>query len=439
MPLSDDKRLFFKNLLSSYLPYLTQFAVTFVVTPLLVNRLGHERYAVYVLLFTVIGYFTLSNIGLPQTLVRDLIQARQNQDDDLINRLINSMLFYYLVIIGIVIGGVILLFYWDPWQIGRLLVKQPEFVSTFSLGMLLVSLSFAVSFLSELFQAVINAQNLIHVNQRVRLFQVVGGGVATYAALMLRPTVETIIVANVIVNALAMAAYYFFSRQVLSYRIDLRKRDWALFRSMLPSSFWYFLSGVSVILIFQADSILISSILGLTALSFYALMYRFSDIARQLLGTISNVLFPKVAAMFMERRYADIARLHNRMLLGMTALSCLGGVALYTAGYDFFRWWVGAENAAGRDVFIWFVLFTVLFGINQVSGLFLGAIGYHKNGVIVGIIQGIVKLGLGIGLARHYGITGIIMATVIALVLTNLWYSPYYFNRVVKNLDNCAS
>ena len=426
------KKNYFKNLLSSYLPYIAQIVITIFLTPLMLKVFGQEKYGVYVLLNTFVAYFTLSNIGLPQTLIRLLIQEKEKNNIQKINQMISSTFFYYIIAILFLFLINILIFYIDLFNINNLILNtnNKDLLQSFSIGMLLVSLLFGIKLVSEIFDSIIVSTNKIYVAQVVKLINIIFLGISTFLALDIYASIESVLLFNAVVSLLILIILLFQAKKVVSFEINFKNTNLHIFKEMLPSSFWYFLSGIGVILIFQTDSIVISSVIGLSSVAIYSLMFKFSDIFRQILSNIVNIMFSDISRLYAKEEFKLITKKHNEILLITIAMSIVVSIFLYFIGYQLFQFWIGKENSGTINLFLFFIIYMALFSINQVSGLFLGAMNKHRNGVIVGFIQAVLNLILSISFLYIYqDVKWVIISTIISLVLTNLWYSPYYFIR----------
>lgn len=435
------RKVYLKNLSSSYLPYFAQIVITIIITPMLINTFGQERYGVYVLLNTFIAYFTFSNIGLPQTLIREIIHAKEDEKHTKINQMISSTFFYYLIAITGVFLFNILFFYVDILNLNTkiLSTENISLVQSFSLGMLLVSILFGIRLITEIFDAIIKATNKIYITQIVKLINVILLGVSTFVALKIYGSIEAVLIANAIASFFVLFILITQSKKLIDFTIDLKLSSFQVFKEMLPSSFWYFMSGIGVLLIFQTDSIVISSIIGLSSVAVYSLMFKFSDIFRQILSNIVNVMFSDVSRLYAKKEFGLIVKKHNQLLGYTIILTLIASLFLYFIGYKLFQLWIGVENSGTIELFLFFIIYMALFSINQVSGLFLGAMNKHKNGVIVGFIQAGLNLIFSISLLYIFqDVKWVIISTILALVVTNLWYSPYYFYKEMK-IENSNS
>ena len=432
------KRIYLKNLSSSYLPYFAQIVITIFLTPMLINIFGQEKYGAYILLNTFITYFTLSNIGLPQTLIREIIYASEEKNNIRINQIISSTYYYYIIaIFGISLIN-FLFFYVDIFNLNTkiLQTKNTSLIQSFSLGMLLVSLLFSIRLITEIFDAIIKATNKIYITQIVKFINVVLLGTSTFVALKLYGSIEAVLIANTIVSFFVLFILIVQSKKLIAFQIDLKFSSFHVFKEMLPSSFWYFMSGIGVLLIFQTDSIVISSIIGLSSVAVYSLMFRFSDIFRQILSKTVNLMFSDISRLFAKKEFDLIVKKHNYLLGYTVLLSLITSLFLYFVGYKLFQLWIGVENSGTIELFSLFIIYVALFSVNQVSGLFLGAMNKHKNVVIVGLIQAGLNLICSISLLYIYqNVKWVIISTIFSLIVTNLWYSPYYFYKEMRNED----
>lgn len=429
------KKTYIKNLFFAYLPYLAQIASTIILTPMFVNTFGQEKYGIFVILHSVIGYFMLSNIGLPQAFTRQIIHLREQNDMQKVNHILNSILFYYSIVILVVLSINSIIFYGNFFGIDNFILNSNsnEFIHIFGLGMFLVSLKFAINLTTDIFQSIIDSTNRLDISNTIRFLQVALLGVASFVALKIFGTIEAVIISNILSSAFVFIVMIVYARKIFEFKVSFKNAKYDYFKEILPSSFWYFMGGITIAIITQIDTIVISSIVGLSFVAIYSLMFKFSDVFRNLISTAVNVLFTQVAYNHSQNNIAKIKSSYNKFFLIILFLSLFSALFLYFVGYDLFVLWIGKANAGGLDLFIWFIIYLVLFSINQVSTLFINAMNEHKPIVLVGFIQAGLNLVLSIVTLQIFGdIKWVIISTIISLVMTNLWYNIYYFKRLIK-------
>lgn len=435
MSFATGKKTQIKNMIFAYLPYLAQIVSTIILTPLYVNTFGTEKYAIFVILHSIIGYFMLSNIGLPQAFTRQIIHLKENNEEQKINDILSSILFYYSLVILVVLGVNSLIFYANSFGVSEFLLNSDntQLIEIFGLGMFLVSLKFAINLTTDIFQSLIDSTNRLDISNFIRFLQVTLLGIGSYLALVFFGSIESVIISNILASAFVFLLMIFYSKKSFAFKVNLFEAKLSHFKDILPSSFWYFMAAITVAIITQIDTLVISTVLGLSFVTTYSLMFKFSEVFRNLISTAVNVFFAQIAYKHAKNEQSEIAKQFDKFFILIVILSILVGFLLYFVGYDIFVFWIGKQNAGSIELFFWFVLYLMLFSINQVSTLFVSAINKHKSIVLVGFLQAGLNLVLSITSLQIFGdVKWVIISTIIALICTNFWYNIYYFKKVIK-------
>ncbi len=428
------KRIYLTNLLFSYAPFVAQIAVTIVITPYAVHRLGEFEYGIFIMFHTILGYLGLANIGIPQTLMRRLITFQTEQATDRISELLSTV-FYCYVGIAVLVGGLLtaaaLL-----GPAGPLGLLSDDLASQALIGRLtlVIFLVFAFDLLRQVFDTIIVARNKIYLAKLLFALLTVARGAATYLVLARGGRVFDVVAAHMLLTGFFLVVFYLFARRELDFRLHLGRFRWAQLVEIMPDSFWYFISGVGVLLIFQTDSLVISAYIGVAAITGYALVYRYVGIIGQMLSNIVAVLFPEVAGMFAQKQYREILRLHDRLFGSMIAIAviCFGG--MYLVGEWVFALWMGDLTLFDRRLFFIFLIFNALFMVSIPATYFLGAVGWHRFSTLLGLIQGLANLGLSIALVGRFGVVGVALGTLLSFIFTNFVANIIYFRRKMAAL-----
>ena len=435
MSFESGKKRYFKNLIFAYLPYFAQIVSTIVLTPLYVKFFGQEKYAIFVILHTVIGYFMLSNIGLPQAFSRQIIHLKEQNEHHKIGKILSSILFYYSIVIIVVLSINSFVFYGNLFDISNKILNSSniQYIQIFGLGMVLVSLKFAISLITDVFQSLIDATNRLDISNTIRFMQITLLGIFSFVALESYGTIEAVLISNILSALFIFFVMFFVARKFLDSEISFFDAKFKYFKMVLPSGFWYFMGGISVAIITQIDTLVISFVVGLQMVAIYSLMFKFSEVFRNLISTAVNVLFSQVAYNHSKNEMDKIRQNYKKFSLIILFLSIFVGVFLYFIGYDIFVLWIGRQNAGSLDLFLWFIIYLVLFSINQVSALFVNALNKHKAIVLMSFVQAGLNFGLSIWLLSVTGdIKWVIISTILSLLVTNFWFNIYYFKKISK-------
>src|SRR5947208_15162582 len=90
-----DKRQIVKNVSSSWFALGTNVVVGFFLWPMIVHRLGDDAAGIWLLIFTITGYYGLFDLGIRSSIVRYASKFAATDDNKELAKLINTSLFTY--------------------------------------------------------------------------------------------------------------------------------------------------------------------------------------------------------------------------------------------------------------------------------------------------------------------------------------------------------
>src|SRR5580698_2035770 len=96
-----------KNVISSWGGLAVNIAVGFFLSPFILHRLGDDAFGLWILIFSLTGYYGLFDLGIRSSIVRYVAKFSANNEQDELNRLVNTAMFTYSAI-GVVALGVTL-------------------------------------------------------------------------------------------------------------------------------------------------------------------------------------------------------------------------------------------------------------------------------------------------------------------------------------------
>src|SRR5581483_7195537 len=90
-----DKIEILKNVGSSWVALGVNVLVGIVLSPYILHHLGDEAFGLWVLIFSVTGYYGLFDLGIRSSIVRYVAKYSAVNDDEQLNHLINTAMFAY--------------------------------------------------------------------------------------------------------------------------------------------------------------------------------------------------------------------------------------------------------------------------------------------------------------------------------------------------------
>ncbi|MBR0657819.1 flippase [Neoroseomonas oryzicola] len=380
--------------------------VALVLTPMLVHLLGTERWGLFTLALAMVGIFGVFDLGLGMALTRAVSErigeGRLSDTPSLIGATIYGLLGLSAVMAAIA---------WTlmPLLVGRVLLVpeslQAEAISAFrvlALAAPLVVLNAALWGVLAAWQR-FRVANLV--NMPVSIFYALGPVIA----LLIWDSLAAAIVSVVLVRLASGLAY-----AALAWKdvpgLGLNRPRFGLLRPLLRQGGWMSLSGALTQVLLYADRFLIGSLIGLTAVAFYATPLDLVMRMWILPVAVAQTLLPAIASAYRTapEQTALLLRRGALMVAGLALPACLGIVAL---AWTLLWLWLGTTFADGSGMVLRILGAGIFFScVAFVPGTFLDAIGRPNVTATFSLAQAAVFLPLGAGLLLLMGIEGAAIA-----------------------------
>ena len=99
-----EKIAILKNVGSSWFALGLNILVGIFISPYILHHLGDEAFGLWVLIFSITGYYGLFDLGIRSSIIRYVAKYSATDENDELNRLINTALFTYSGIGTVVIS-----------------------------------------------------------------------------------------------------------------------------------------------------------------------------------------------------------------------------------------------------------------------------------------------------------------------------------------------
>jgi O-antigen/teichoic acid export membrane protein len=412
-----------KNVGSSWFSLGVNILVGIFLSPFILHRLGDAAFGIWVLIFSLTGYYGIFDFGIRSSIIRYVSKYTATRDIDEVSRLINTALFTYTAV-GLlsVIVTLVGCFYVDRWfNIG------PGLQSTARWLLLLVGGSVALGFPLGLFGGmleglqkfyILNWTNVVSSLLRVVLIVLFlnrGYGLVTVAAI----TVGLPLIAAVVRGVVAL--------QALPVPFSWKFVDRTAFRQMANYSGLTFMVIVASRLRFKTDALVIGKFLGAAAITYFYAGSRLVDYAGEVVGSLAQIFVPMSSQ---SDAAGNMDRLRKIFVAGnrACAFTALPLTAVFIIlGKSIIEVWVGIKYVdLGYPVLLMLTIPYTLMLVQGASSRILFGMGKHGKLAVVTLTEGTANLVLSILLVRPFGIMGDAMGTAIPLAGTFLLFMPFH-------------
>lgn len=208
-------------------------------------------------------------------------------------------------------------------------------------------------------------------------------------------------------------------------------------RQMLGFGLAVALAQVADYLYAPVDYILINRLIDPATVAVYAPAIQIDAGLFVLVSGLAAVLFPKGALAHAAGDLAALRRYYIRGTLASLAILIPASVIVYFTSPWIFRLWFGDEMKATQAI-LWLMLLNVCIGGSAMVGRsILLAMGKVKLFTASVLIAGVLNVILSYTFVRYlnWGLYGIILGTVVAVVLRCALWMPWYVLRSIRTND----
>lgn len=205
-------------------------------------------------------------------------------------------------------------------------------------------------------------------------------------------------------------------------------------KSIFKNLYSVFIYKVSTVLLNATDNTLISVLVGTSMVGYYSNYSMIITSATNLINTLFYSLTASLGNLVVqeseERRYKVFQMMQSVSVILSTI--CICGFTFLIQ--DFIRLWLGSSFILDEKI-LFAIICNFYLGISLLPvWVYREATGLYNQTKYVMVITAIINLGLSIWWGNIFGVAGIIFASVIARLVTYVWYEPVllfkeYFNE----------
>jgi O-antigen/teichoic acid export membrane protein len=415
-----------KNVSSNWLALGINVAVGFLLTPFIIHHLGDSANGIWVLIFSITGYYGIFDLGIRSAIIRYVSKFSATGEVEELAKVVNTNLFMHTcTCIVSMLVTVVLSIYVDRW-----FKIPPEFHSAARSLLLMTGASVALGFplgviggiLEGLQRYYIQSWMNIGFNLLRALLVVValqrGGGLLTVAWI----TVGLATLSSLIRAILAL--------RLIRVPLGLRYVKWDTFTTIARYSSVTFVLLIATRLKFKSDEIVIGTMMSAAAITYFNIGARIVDYAGSVVTALAQMFVPMASA---SEATGDMDRLRKIFVAGnrFCALTIFPiCITLIILGKSLIEVWVGKRYVAtSYPVLVVMILpCTVLWAQGASARLLIG-IGKHRTWAIVTIIEGIANVVLSFIFVRPWGIVGDAWGTAIPMFCSMIFFMPRHVCR----------
>jgi O-antigen/teichoic acid export membrane protein len=425
-----------KNSIYGLLEFGWPVFLSLLTAPYIVHRLGSDVYGVLSIVGVALGFFGFLDFGIGAAATRQIAALYEQEDHAGINTVVSTALVFYLGV-GVIGAGLVLAT--TNVLVTRVLAIPPQLVHSAQLAFFMSAPGFLIALVLSTFGGIPRAIQRFDVSVKVNLALGTANTVAVVGLLWLGKGLLAVVAAGIVLNLVALPIMFIVSRRLVPTLKVQMAFDPRVFRDLFSFGGYFLLSSVGVMLLYQLDKLLVGSMLGVAAVTYYVVPGNLAQKIQQLVAAATAIAFPVSSALFasgardaLERLYRDGTRL-------VLVLIATIAVPLAVFSDKFLLYWMGGEIA--REGSLAMVLLVGTYAMLASSAMAWGmANGSGHSGINAAFTLGItaIDIGLFFVLVRPFGVAGAAAAYFVS-ALVGVPVLVWYIERRIMGLSGWVS
>lgn len=413
----------------SMLTIVVSSIIQIVYTPLYMRYLGPGDYGINSLVQSIMGYISILNLGLGNTMLRYTTRYRAEgriEEENSLNGMflvIFSILMAIAFIIGVYIYVNIGEFFGERFTFEELKKTKAVF--------LILALNVVISFPMGVFSTNITSKEKFIYQRGIKLLTIILNPIAG-ALLMINGfgliavTVSTVFFA--FISYLFDIVYAF----KLGMKIKFSKFNNSILKEIFLYSFFIFLNVLIDQIYWGTDRVIIGKYVGVQGIAIYSVGAIFNTLYMGFASAVSGVLFPRINRLIAEDRHSEVDEMFLKIgrlqyiLLGLIS----SGFILF--GRDFITLWVGKDYIEAYNIALWIMIPLTVPLIQSTGVSIMQAKNMHQFRSVVYFIIAILNLVLSVIFVKRVGAIGCAIATGISFILGQIIVMNIYYKVAVK-------
>lgn len=394
--------------------------ILFFVTPLFISKMGDELYGIWLLNFTIIGFFALVINGLPGGVIKFV--SENNNDPNYLSKIISISLFTYLVI-GLLLGSVIFIFSEQITLVFKISeVNRPISIKLLKIASFFLAILWPLSVSDSVLQGLLKFKEL----NIIRSLQVLANSSVILLGLIFELDLGYILAFSYSTTCICSVVMFFYVKKFINpLNISFNLNEKTLFKEIMFFSIGLVAIELSSLLAYQSDEIIIGYFLNVTDISYYFVTTALFFNLRIIYGILTGLILPVV---FEAKKKSNFKLIDNLVYKGIRYINIIFitfVILVSVVSEHFITLWMG-EEFSKYSFWASLLVLQYLYNASYVSFLSRVLLGFSQVKFIfyINFTFNIIKILLSIYLVLEYNIIGVFSAAIINSVLSFIFLFP---------------
>lgn len=330
------------NMVAQMLSFVVGIAISFFVTPYIVNNVGVDAYGFVGLANSFINYAGIVIIALNSMSGRFITIEIHRKKYEEANRYFTSVLIGNIIVAALLLAASLFM----VLNLEKLIAIPARIVTDIKLLMGLLFISFILSIVGNVFSVATFAQNRLELASiRNMESSFLNAAVILLSFYLFEPSVWYVGLASLISGSYVVCTNVYYTKKLLPFiKIEKKYYDFNKIKTLVASGVWNTVSKISGIISTGLDLLITNLFVDATAMGNVSVSSVLHGYVLSVFAKISGVFMPQLTIDYANKNYEAIRRqlISTVRLLGFFAAIPITLIFVYSG--DFYRLWVPKQN-----------------------------------------------------------------------------------------------
>jgi O-antigen/teichoic acid export membrane protein len=425
MKLVATRQEFARNLTSGWVLLSAEVAVAFLLTPFIVRELGAAAYGIWSLMFSVIGYMGLIDIGIRGSVGRYVNHYMAQRDARAVGQVVGTALVVLTALAAVCLAAS---FFVAHWFVVIFPKTPPELHGAIQFCLPMMAFGLWLAFVSSVLGNLLQAKEALYLNNRYNLWLLLARAAGTVAVLNAGLGLEGLMLVTTGLSVVGTLFLLRLTRRVMGNEMPtLTGFSLERLREMWRFGVASFVSRTASTMANDSAPLIGMWVLGPEAVAVYSLAMTLAQYTRRLIDMANTAIFPSVMKSGGVRDMPALRQLYLRFMNISFAVGSLVFIGLIVFGGDFLALWVGPGFAAGGWVAGILAIGYLAHGVASTAPLTLQSLDRIGVTVKIGVAEAVacVVLTAALPALLGWGLVGMALGATLPRLVSCLVVYPW--------------
>lgn len=420
------------SILTSILSRALSMAVMVMSVRLTIPYLGVERFGIWMTVASFAGLLTFLDLGVGNALTNHVAKRAALDSKELLRQTISGGLAF-VALIGIFMGAVLwIVAAFIPWS-ALIKLNNPNLLSEARAAAMCFSVLFGINIFTTSLQRIFAGLQQAFVSNLVASVGSVIAGIGIWMAATTKsdiPILLTIMLGSQSIASIVLIVIL-VRRRLVSLKGILRQ-----LRTEVPYLYrtggLFFVLQIGTMVGWGADSLIISSTLGVAQVAIYSITQRLFQFVSQPLGMMNAPLWGSYADAHARGEKKFLRKTFKNSLVITLMVSAVAGCLVLIYHKNLVGLWTGGavepQFAVASAFFVW----TMLETLGNSIGIFLNGCNVVREQVVTVVVLTCIAIPVKIYFIHIYGIVGMLSSYALTYFIVVVFMYAIFYRKSIE-------